>query len=42
MSIKETSLLDLNIKIIGSNIHTSAYDKRDDFEFPIVKAILLL
>ena len=30
---KETSFLDLNIKIIGSDIHTSVYDKRDDFGF---------
>ena len=28
--------LDLNIKVIGSDIHTSVYDKRDDFGFPIV------
>ena len=33
---KETSFLDLNIKVIGSDIHTSVYDKRDDFGFPIV------
>ena len=33
-SDKETSFLDLNIKVIGSDIHTSVYDKRD--EFPIV------
>ena len=32
----EFSFLDLNIKVIGSDIHTSVYDKRDDFEFPIV------
>ena len=32
----ETSFLDLNIKVIGSNIHSSVYDKRDDFGFPIV------
>ena len=32
----ETSFLDLNIKVIGSNLHTSVYDKRDDFGFPIV------
>ena len=32
----ETSFLDLNLKVIGSNIHTSVYDKRDDFGFPIV------
>ena len=31
----ETSFMDLNIKVIGSNIHTSVYDKRDDFGFPI-------
>ena len=28
-SDKETSFLDLNIKVIGSDIHTSVYDKRD-------------
>ena len=33
---KETSFLDLNIKVIGSDIHTSVYHKRDDFGFPIV------
>ena len=33
-SDKETSFLDLNIKVIG--IHTSVYDKRDDFGFPII------
>ena len=36
-SDKETSFLDLNIKVIGSNIHTSVYDKHDDFEFLILK-----
>ena len=35
-SDKETSFLDLNIKVVGSIIHTSVYDKRDDFGFPIV------
>ena len=35
-SDKETSFLDLNIKVIGSDINTSVYDKRDDFGFPIV------
>ena len=36
-SDKETSFLDLkNIKVIGSDIHTSVYDKRDDCRFPIV------
>ena len=33
---KETSFLDLNIIVIGSDIHTSDYDKREDFGFPIV------
>ena len=27
---------DLNIKIISGVVHTSVYDKRDDFGFPIV------
>ena len=35
-SDKGTSFVDLNIKIIGSDVHTSIYDKRDDFGFPIV------
>ena len=35
-SDKETFFLDLNIKVIGSDVHTSVYDKRDDFGFPIV------
>ena len=35
-SDKETTFLDLNIKVIGSDIHTSVYDKRDDFGFSIV------
>ena len=35
-SDKEISFLDLNINVIGSGIHTSVYDKRDDFGFPIV------
>ena len=30
-SDKEISFLDLNIKVIVSDIHTSVYDKRDDF-----------
>ena len=33
---KETSFLDLNIEVIGSDVHTSVYDKRDDFGFSIV------
>ena len=32
-SDKETSFLDLNIKVIGSDVHTAVYDKRDDFGF---------
>ena len=35
-SDKETSFLDLNIKVVGSDVHTSVYDKRDDFGFPNV------
>ena len=35
-SDKETSFLDLNIKVVGSDVHSSVYDKRDDFGFPIV------
>ena len=33
---KETSFLDLNLKVVGSDVHTSVYDKRDDFGFPII------
>ena len=33
-SDKETFFLDLNIKVIGSNIHTSVYYKREDFGLP--------
>ena len=33
---KDTSFLDLNIKVIGSDTHTSVCDKRNDFGFPIV------
>ena len=32
-SDKENSFLDLNINVICSDIHTSVYDKRDDFGF---------
>ena len=35
-SDKETSFLYLNIKVVGSDDHTSVYDKGDDFVFPIV------
>ena len=33
-SDKETSFLDL--KVVCSDVHSSVYDKRDDFGFPIV------
>ena len=33
---KETPLLDLNIKVVGDDIHTSVYDKHHDFWFPVV------
>ena len=36
MAEKETSFLDLNIKVIGRDIHTSDYDERDNFGFPII------
>ena len=35
-SDKETSFLDLNKKMIGLDIHTSVYDKRDDFRIPTI------
>ena len=35
-SDKETSFLYSNIKVVGNDIHTSVYDKRDDFGYPIV------
>ena len=35
-SDKDTSFIDLVIKVIGSDVHTSVCDKRDDFWFPIV------
>ena len=35
-SDKETTFLDLHIKLIGNDIHTSVYDKRDDLGFPTV------
>ena len=35
-SDKETSFLDLNIKVIGNNIYTSVYNKRDDSGIPKV------
>ncbi|KAK3096998.1 hypothetical protein FSP39_005494 [Pinctada imbricata] len=36
VSNTETPFLDLNIKIVNGEIHTSVYDKRDDFGFNIV------
>ena len=37
MNFGNTSdFLDLNIKVIGNNISTSVYDKRNDFGFPVV------
>ena len=35
---KKLLSLILNIKVIGSDIHTNVNDKRDDFGFPIVKS----
>ena len=35
-SNKETSFLDLNVKVIGSDVHTRVYHKRDEFGFPVV------
>ena len=35
-SDKRSSFLNLNIKVIGSDVHTSVYNKRNDFGFPIV------
>ena len=33
---KETSFLNLDIKAVGSDLHTSVYDQHDDFGFLIV------
>ena len=35
-SDNETSFLNLNLKVISSDIHTSIYDKREYVRFPIV------
>ena len=32
-SDKETPFLDFDIKVVGSDVHTSVYDKRDDLDF---------
>ena len=34
--LRTRKFLDLNIKVIGSDHHTSVYDKRNYFGFPIV------
>ena len=34
-------MLDLNIKVNGSDIHTNVYDTRDEFGFPIVHFLWL-
>ena len=36
-----TTSLDLNIKVINDDIHTSVYDKWDDFGFSIVNFPLI-
>ena len=36
---KETSVLDLNIKVISCDIHTSVYDKRNDFDSDFLSLI---
>ena len=41
-SDKETSFLDFYIKVIGSDVHTSIYIKRDSFGFHIVNFPLVL
>ena len=40
-SDNDTSSLDLNIKVIGSDIHTSVHDKRNDLGFSIANFSLL-
>ena len=35
-SDKKTSFLELDIKVVGSDVHNSAYDERDDFGSHIV------
>ena len=40
-SNKETSFLDLKIKVIDIDNHSSVCDKRNDFGFPIVKFLWL-
>ena len=40
VSDEDTSVLDLKIKVIGSDVCTSVYDKRDGFgsrQFPLVE-----
>ena len=38
LQIKKPSFLDINVKVIGSNIHTIIYDKHDDFRFTVVNS----
>ena len=40
-SDKETSFLDFEIKIIGSDVSNSVYNKRNDFGFHIVNVTWL-
>ena len=37
-SEKETSFLEINIKVTGSDVRTSVYETRHDIEFPIVNS----
>ena len=39
-SAKENTFLDLNIKLICNDVHTSVFDKHDHFGFPIVNFTL--
>ena len=41
-SDKDTSFLDLDIKVICSDVHTNVYDKRYYFGFPIVTSPCLI
>ena len=38
-SVLSRFCLGLNTKVIGSDIHTSVYDKRNNFTFPIVDVV---
>ena len=41
-SDKGTPFLDLNIKVVGSDVHTSVYDKRDDFLSSISPGLVVM